>query len=284
MQVVPLVPGDVDGEGEPGPVRGDVAGPERRRTRAPSASTFSSRTTCSPAGGPSVPRTGRSGKVGEVDPPGDAVLEPLDGAPVVPPAAVAHGHAEVGLLGAAADLLDDLVGERFARARSGGGVGVLRLQVGREPRVVAVGHPRVVVDDGVPVDRAGRRVPRRPGCWRRAHEDDSRRCPPSPGFAPSGHRRTGSKDRRDRIQIRDLGGTAEMPAVGGRRPLDLAAPGRAQRPERGHRDDGPLRALVLRFQVPTTRPPTTTVPRNIPFLPGTTRSSSSGVRIADRSL
>ena len=28
VQVVPLVPGDVDGEGEPGPVRGDVAGPQ----------------------------------------------------------------------------------------------------------------------------------------------------------------------------------------------------------------------------------------------------------------
>ena len=99
----------------------------------------------------------------EGDPSGDPVLKPLDRAPVVPPAAVPHRHAEVGLLGAGADLLDDPVRERLHVAGAVGGVAVLGLEVGGQPRVVAVGHPRVVVDHGVPVNRSGRRFSWSPG-------------------------------------------------------------------------------------------------------------------------
>ena len=86
-----------------------------------------------------------------------AVLPALEGAPVVPPAAVAGGHREVGLLGAGPDLP-----RRSARAaRPGGrcaasGPGVLRHEVRQHLGGVLLAQPLVVVGPGAAVDlRAG---------------------------------------------------------------------------------------------------------------------------------
>ncbi len=111
------------------------------------------------------------------------VLARLDGAPavhrvllardrarVVPPAALADRHGQVGLLGAALDLGEDLIPQPGLARRHRRRVGVLGFQVTQGQRVVLVGQPRVVVDDRVAVmgsltrdPPGGGRLGRRPG-------------------------------------------------------------------------------------------------------------------------
>ena len=75
----------------------------------------------------------------------DRVLEPLDAAGVVEERAVGDGHRQVGLLDAAHDLGVEPLLQRPQRIHDGVGIGVLRLQVRRDVRVVPVPQPVVVV-------------------------------------------------------------------------------------------------------------------------------------------
>jgi hypothetical protein len=81
----------------------------------------------------------------------DAVLLALLGAQVIPEAALADGERQVGLLGPALDLAEDLVSQRLLSGCAGVGVRVLGREIGDRVRVVLLGQPRVRVDDRVAV-------------------------------------------------------------------------------------------------------------------------------------
>ena len=85
------------------------------------------------------------------DPRPDRILLPLHGAPVVPPAAVGDGHAEIALLRACLDLLEEPRAQRLQRRGHRLGVGVLGAQVGQHLLVARVGQPRVDVVELVTV-------------------------------------------------------------------------------------------------------------------------------------
>src|ERR1035438_5572345 len=70
----------------------------------------------------------------------DAVLLPLDGPGVVPPAALAHGHRQVGLLGPGLELVKDRRAELRLVGRQRLGIGVLGVQVGDGLRALLVGE------------------------------------------------------------------------------------------------------------------------------------------------
>ncbi len=94
------------------------------------------------------------------------VLLALDRPRVVPPAALAVRHRQVGLLGPGLDLVEDRGPQALLARRQRLGVGVLRLQVGDGLRVLLVRQPRELVHEGVPVvDPLARHPPhlRRPG-------------------------------------------------------------------------------------------------------------------------
>ena len=94
------------------------------------------------------------------DPAGGAVLLALVGAGVVPEAAVARRHRQVGLAGAGLDLLEDGLPQVGEVADPLLGVGVLGLEVGRDVGVLLGPQPVVLVDAGAAVvggrDRAAR--------------------------------------------------------------------------------------------------------------------------------
>ena len=102
-------------------------------------------------GGREVAPCGLGRRLGYRESAVDGVLQPLDRARVVPPGALAGGHAEVGLLDAGHDLFEErllqVVGVGHDRRR----VPVLRLEVGDDPGVVAVPQPVPLVDALVPV-------------------------------------------------------------------------------------------------------------------------------------
>ena len=93
--------------------------------------------------------------VGDRDPAAGAVLLPLEGAAVVPVAAVAGRHGQVGLAGPRLDLVEDRLAQvcqvRGLRLR----VLVLRLEVGRHLRRALGAQPFVVVDAGPAVVLGG---------------------------------------------------------------------------------------------------------------------------------
>ena len=99
----------------------------------------------------------------------DGVLLTFDGARVIAPLAVGHRRRRVGLLDAAADLVEDAVAQRRARREERLGVRVLGFEVGDHGRVVTVAHPVPVVDAVVAVDRQHMRAPRRVRRRRRCH-------------------------------------------------------------------------------------------------------------------
>ena len=80
-----------------------------------------------------------------------AVLLALDGAPVVPPVAVSHGDAHVGLLRARPDLLHDAVAQRVEVPHALVGVGVLGFEVGDHLGAVLLAQPLVVVEEHIAV-------------------------------------------------------------------------------------------------------------------------------------
>ena len=82
---------------------------------------------------------------GEGGPAVDAVLAALDRASVVPPVAVSARHGEVGLQGAALDLLEDLLAKPLEMCGARLGVGVLRSQMRKDLRVVLGAQPLVRV-------------------------------------------------------------------------------------------------------------------------------------------
>ena len=97
------------------------------------------------------------GRVGDGDPAGGAVLATLEGAAVVPVAAVADGDRQVGLEGARLDLPED--GLAQVGEVGGGllGVVVLGFEVGEHLRVFLVPQPVVLVDAGAAVVGGGDR-------------------------------------------------------------------------------------------------------------------------------
>ena len=100
---------------------------------------------------------------GDRGPAVDAVLLPLDRAGVVPPPALAHGHTEVGLLGAALELLEELLPQQFEVGGAGIRVVVLGAEMGEDGRVILVAQPLVVVDVDVVVVHPPGRFLRRKG-------------------------------------------------------------------------------------------------------------------------
>jgi hypothetical protein len=72
----------------------------------------------------------------------DAVAEPLLGARRVPPAVLADGGGEIGLLDTGLDLLEHRLHQRGTRCEPRIGVRVLGLQVGNGVGIVAVAEPR----------------------------------------------------------------------------------------------------------------------------------------------
>ncbi len=90
--------------------------------------------------------------VGDRDPAAGAVLLAGEGATVVPVAAVAGRHGQVGLAGACLDLVEDRLAQVGEVRGALLGVGVLGLEVGRDVRRLLVTQPLVVVGAGVAVD------------------------------------------------------------------------------------------------------------------------------------
>ena len=84
----------------------------------------------------------------------DAVLLSLDRAGVVPPVALSHRHAEVGLLGAASDLLEDLLLQQGEVCGAGIRECVLGFEMRDHLRTVLVPQPFVVVGEHVVVETA----------------------------------------------------------------------------------------------------------------------------------
>ena len=82
---------------------------------------------------------------------GDRVLLALLGPGEIPEPAAPDGHRHVGFLGAALDLVEDLLAQVGQVRRVRLGVGVLRLEPGAHLRIVLVAQPFVVVDEGVTV-------------------------------------------------------------------------------------------------------------------------------------
>ena len=109
-----------------------------------------------------------------------AVLQPFDGARRVLPRTVRNRRRLVGLLDAAADLLEDAVAQRVVRRQDRVGVGVLGLEVGDDVGVVALAQPVPVVDPLVAVQREHDGVAGSiRGC--RGHRAASLNAPPKPG-------------------------------------------------------------------------------------------------------
>ncbi len=79
------------------------------------------------------------------------------GAGEIPVASAPDRHGHVGFLGAALDLVEDLLAQIRQMAGVRLGERVLRLEVGGDLRIVLVAQPFVVVDDGVAVMGALRR-------------------------------------------------------------------------------------------------------------------------------
>ncbi len=102
---------------------------------------------------------GPVGRVGHRDPAAGAVLASLEGAAVVPVAAVAARHRQVGLEGAGLDLAEDRLAQVGEVGGGRLGVVVLGGQVGHHLRVVLVPEPVVLVDPGTAVV-GGRHRPR----------------------------------------------------------------------------------------------------------------------------
>ena len=82
----------------------------------------------------------------------DGVLQPLFGARVVPPGAVAIGNGDVGLLDVAEHLLVELVAQVGEGRHDGVGVGVFGIEVGGDVGVFLVAQPGVVVGEGDAVE------------------------------------------------------------------------------------------------------------------------------------
>src|SRR5690606_3455325 len=93
----------------------------------------------------------------------DAVLLPLERAAVVPPAALAARHAEVGLAHSALDLLEDPLAKRLEVGEHGVGVRVLGLEQRANLWVVLRAQPLVRILERVTVVRAGDGALRRDG-------------------------------------------------------------------------------------------------------------------------
>ena len=93
--------------------------------------------------------------VGDRDPAAGAVLLPLEGAAVVPVAAVAGRHGQVGLAGPRLDLLEDRLAQVGQVRGLRLGVLVLRLEVGHHLRRALGAQPFVVVDAGPAVVLGG---------------------------------------------------------------------------------------------------------------------------------
>jgi hypothetical protein len=81
----------------------------------------------------------------------DCVLLALDSAGVVPPAAVAKGHGDIGLLYVREHLLIKLLAQAGEGGHYGIGVGVFGLKVGRDIGILLVTQPGVVVGERDPV-------------------------------------------------------------------------------------------------------------------------------------
>ena len=165
--------------------------------------------------------------VGDRDAARGAVLAALEGAPVVPPAAVARRHRQVGLLGARLGSPRTAAPQVREVGRPGRGPGVLGLEVRRDlgvvlgaqpvvvvgPRAAVVlgGHGTAVGDGGpvglVPVGRRAARHARDSKRWAAGHPARlaSRRAraprrPARPGLRA--HRRGGREGRRDARRLR----------------------------------------------------------------------------------
>ena len=103
----------------------------------------------------------------------DAVLQPLLGARVIPPIAVAVGNGDVGLLHVAQHLLVKLVAQAGQRRHHRIGIGIFGLQVRRHVGILFVAQPGVVVGQhnsvhlrfGVVFAGGGRRGNRRFSHW-----------------------------------------------------------------------------------------------------------------------
>ena len=93
--------------------------------------------------------------VGHRDPAAGAVLLALEGAAVVPVAAVAGRHRQVGLAGARLDLVEDRLAQLGEVGGLRLGVVVLGLEVGRHLGRALVAQPFVVVDAGPAVVLGG---------------------------------------------------------------------------------------------------------------------------------
>lgn len=148
-QVVALVPGAVDREAEQAAVGADLAGAQREEPTGSlgvlvQQQLFPLRRTIL-----DQLRTRRCG-LGR-DPSVHGIRLAGHGARVVPPTAVVDRDRHVGLDGPAADLFDDRVSQRPQGAGLLRGEGVLGLEVGLQPGILLVGHPRVVVHQPVPV-------------------------------------------------------------------------------------------------------------------------------------
>lgn len=113
-------------------------------------------------------------RVADRDPGVDGVLGALDGAAVVPPPAMADGDRQISLDRPRLQLADDPLDERVQVAGAFRGIRVLGFEVGAQPRIVAVGHPRVVVEDRMPVHDARLRLAGGHGAVASGHSSERR--------------------------------------------------------------------------------------------------------------
>ncbi len=150
-QCEPLVPGHVGGVSQLGPVRADVEGADREEVTISGQFVPVEQDHLARQRRPVLAdRRARVLRAGGAPAP-DRVLHALDCADVVPPATLADGHGEIGLLGPGLDLGKDLVAQLVLALRQLDGEGVLRLQERDRLGIVLDGQPLVVVGERVAV-------------------------------------------------------------------------------------------------------------------------------------
>ena len=156
-QVVALVPFTIGRPGEQSPVRAHLARTDGEEVGVAGLDVLIEKDLLVCRGRLAI-KDGTVRRVTDRDPGVDGILGALDGAAVVPPPAMADSHRQVGLHRPRLQLADDPLHERVQVAGALRGIRVLGFEVRAQPGIVAVGHPRVVVEDRMPVHDARLRL------------------------------------------------------------------------------------------------------------------------------